>query len=294
MEFKGTYTAMVTPFRDGQVDYDAYRRLLIRQKEAGVTGVVPCGCTGEAATLSDKERRMLLDVTLEAVGDSLQVIAGTGTNATESTIARTKEAQEAGAHAAMLISPYYNKPSQAGLSNHYRRVGEATTIPLILYNVPGRTGVTIAPETMAVLFETGRYPAVKEAAGSIEAVSSIGAASDITILSGDDSLTVPMMSIGARGVVSVVSNVLPLAVRQMVDHAIAGDYVQASRAHFDLLPVMRAAFIESNPSPVKAMLAAENAIANELRPPLAPVTSPSMKTILDVIGRYRQTGSVTR
>ena len=279
MELQGTYTALVTPFRDGSLDLDAYRRLLAVQGEAGVDGVVPCGSTGEAATLDDQERGALIDIALEVVGADLKVIAGTGTNSTTKTIAHTKEAEIAGAHAAMVVTPYYNKPTQAGLIDHYMKVAEATTLPLILYNVPGRTGVTLAAETVAELGKTGRFVAIKEAGGSLEAVCDLRANGGMTVLSGDDELTVPMMSLGAKGVVSVVSNVFPELVRQMVDHALAGDFERAAAVHFRLLPLMRAAFIESNPSPVKAMLALRGFIADELRAPLVSVSPQSLDQI---------------
>jgi 4-hydroxy-tetrahydrodipicolinate synthase len=292
VDFRGTYTALVTPFKNKAVDEEAWAGLIDLQKGAGIAGIVPCGCTGEAATLSDSERRRLLDVALERAGDALQVIAGTGTNDTASTIALTKEAEAAGAHAAMLITPYYNKPSQAGLLEHYRRVGDATSIPLILYNVPGRTGVTLAPATIAALHETGRYPAIKEAAGSLDAVSDIRAASPITILSGDDPLTVPMISLGARGVVSVVSNLVPEMVRDMVAFALAGNNESAAKFHFRLLPLMRAAFIESNPSPIKAMLNVRGLIENELRSPLAPVSAANMRAVRGVLDDFAEAGSM--
>jgi len=292
MTFRGTYTALVTPFRGGALDIPGYERLLDMQAAGGVSGVVPCGCTGEAATLDAEERRRLLDVALDRVGDRLQVIPGTGTNATESTIALTREAEAAGAHAAMLIAPYYNKPSQQGLFEHYARVGDATKIPLILYNVPGRTGVTLAPETVARLHETGRYAAIKEAGGSLEAVSEIRRACEITILSGDDSLTVPMMSVGANGVVSVVSNLLPETVAAMVSAALEGDFARAAEIHYKLLPVMRGAFIESNPSPIKAMLAAKGIIGDELRLPLVPVTEANRQELKRVLRDFAPTERV--
>ena len=287
MQLQGTYTALVTPLRDGAIDLDAYRRLLELQREAGVAGVVPCGSTGEAATLGDDERAALIDTALEVAGSDLFVIAGTGTYSTAKTIAYTKAAESAGAQAAMVVTPYYNKPSPAGLLDHYLRVAEATTIPLILYNVPGRTGITLQTDTVAELAKTGRFVAIKEAGGKLEAVSDLCASGGMTVLSGDDELTVPMMSIGAKGVVSVVSNVLPDLVRDMVNHALAGDFARASELHYRLLPVMRAAFIESNPSPVKAMLSLAGLVANELRPPLAPVGEASMGEIRRVIEPFR-------
>lgn len=279
MQLQGTYTALVTPLRDGAVDLGAYRRLLELQRDAGVAGVVPCGSTGEAATLDDGERAALIETALEVVGSDLLVIAGTGTYSTTRTIAYTKEAESAGAHAAMVVTPYYNKPSPAGLLDHYLRVAGATRIPLVLYNVPGRTGVALATETVAELAKTGRFVAIKEAGGRLEAVSDLCASGGMTVLSGDDELTVPMMAIGAKGVVSVVSNILPELVREMVDHALAGDYALASKIHYRLLPVMRAAFIESNPSPVKAMLSLRGLVANELRAPLAPVGETNLGAI---------------
>ncbi|MFQ5510349.1 MAG: 4-hydroxy-tetrahydrodipicolinate synthase [Candidatus Krumholzibacteriia bacterium] len=291
MEFAGTYTALVTPFKGGELDLGAYKRLLAAQRDAAVVGVVPCGCTGEAATLTEAERMTLLHTTLEEVGGDMQVMAGTGTNATESTIRITREAQAAGVHAAMLITPYYNKPSQAGLLDHYRRVADATTLPLVLYNVPGRTGVTLAPDTIARLYETGRYAAVKEAGGSIDAVSDIRESSDIPVLSGDDSLTVAMLALGARGVVSVVSNLLPQAVRDMVAAALDGDFSRACKWHFRLLPVMRAAFVESNPSPIKTMLASREFMSEEVRAPLAVVGREGRERIQAALERFGASGS---
>jgi 4-hydroxy-tetrahydrodipicolinate synthase len=268
MEFRGAYTALVTPFKKGGVDYSAFKALLKKQKTARVAGVVPCGCTGEAATLTLEERRELVRISLETVGDDLRVVPGTGTNSTQTTIALTREAEKLGAHAAMLITPYYNKPSQRGLIGHYLRVAEATALPLVLYNVPGRTGVTLAAETVA----------------------EIRSKSEITVLSGDDSLTVPMMSVGAKGVVSVISNLRPEAVREMVDYALGGDFERAATVHFQLLPLVRAAFVESNPSPIKAMLSIAGEVENELRAPLAPVSDRSMALIREALEGARAEG----
>jgi 4-hydroxy-tetrahydrodipicolinate synthase len=272
------------------VDFEAFKTLLVRQKTARVSGVVPCGCTGEAATLGVDERKELIRISLETVGDDLRVVPGTGTNSTETTIGLTKDAEKAGAHAAMLITPYYNKPSQRGLINHYLRVAEATALPLVLYNVPGRTGVTLAADTVAELHATGRFSAIKEAGGSVDAVSDLRSKSGITVLSGDDSLTVPMMAIGARGVVSVVSNLYPGVVREMVENALDGNFTGAREIHFRLLAVVRAAFVESNPSPIKAMLALEGLIENELRPPLVPVSDKNLAAIRSAVQSFREKG----
>ncbi|UCH85642.1 MAG: 4-hydroxy-tetrahydrodipicolinate synthase [Candidatus Latescibacterota bacterium] len=290
MDLRGAYTALVTPFRNGKVDDAAYRRLLALQKRAGMTGVVPCGCTGEAATLDANERRMLIDIALETVGGSLRVIPGTGSNSTETSIELTRAAEASGADAAMLITPYYNKPSQQGLLGHYMRVAESTTLPLVLYNVPGRTGVTMSADTVARLYESGRFAAIKEAGGRVDAVSDFLSLSGITVLSGDDSLTVPMMSVGAMGVVSVVSNLYPAHVRALVDAATEGDYQKAREIHYQLLPVVRAAFVESNPSPIKAMLAMKEVIKEELRPPLAAVSDASRELIRAALDRTEKAG----
>jgi 4-hydroxy-tetrahydrodipicolinate synthase len=290
MEFRGAYTALITPFKGGKVDFAAFKTHVTGQREAGVAGVVPCGCTGEAATLTLDERRELIRICLEDGGDRMRVVPGTGTNSTETTIAMTREAEKAGAHAAMLITPYYNKPSQRGLVEHYLRVAEATSLPLVLYNVPGRTGVSLGADTVAELHATGRFPAIKEAGGSVDAVSDLRSRSGITVLSGDDSLTVPMMALGAKGVVSVVSNLYPDVVRDMVERALSGDFAGARELHFQLLPIVRAAFVESNPSPIKAMLSLRGSIENELRPPLVPVTERSLSVIKNALDAARVKG----
>ncbi len=281
---------MVTPFKGGRVDFAGFKTLLAAQRKAGVAGVVPCGCTGEAATLDLDERRELIRICLETVGDDVRVVPGTGTNSTETTIALTKEAERAGVHAAMLITPYYNKPSQRGLVEHYLRVAEASSLPLVLYNVPGRTGVTLSADTVAELHATGRFPAIKEAGGSVDAVSDLRSKCGIIVLSGDDALTVPMMALGAKGVVSVVSNIYPDAVREMVERALSGDFARARELHFELLPIVRAAFVESNPSPIKAMLWLRGAIENELRPPLVPVSDRSLSVIKNTLDGARVRG----
>ncbi len=293
MEFRGAYTALVTPFKNGKVDLEAFQKLLARQKAARVSGVVPCGCTGEAATLGVDERKELIRVALDTLGDDICVVAGTGTNSTETTIALTKDAERMGVHAAMLITPYYNKPSQRGLIHHYLRVADATALPLVLYNVPSRTGVTLAADTVAELHATGRFSAIKEAGGSVDAVSDLRSKSAITVLSGDDSLTVPMMALGAAGVVSVVSNLHPVLVREMVESALRGDFARAREIHYKLLPIVRAAFIESNPSPMKAMLSLEGFMANELRAPLVPVTDKNLAAIRTALEAFREKGGAS-
>lgn len=283
MEIRGTYTALVTPFRRGKVDLEAFRALLLRQRAAGVEGVVPCGCTGEAATLSREERKELIAAAVEGAGGGMDVVVGTGTNDTRTTIELTREAEELGATAAMLITPYYNKPTQEGLFQHFRQVARETSLPLILYNVPGRTGVNIAAETIARLFATERYVAIKEAAGSVDRVSDILNRCPITVLSGDDSLTLPMMAVGARGVVSVISNLEPGAVKEMVAAALSEDFARARELHNRLLALARAVFVETNPAPIKAMLADRGLIAEELRLPLVPLSPVGRKKMEEVL-----------
>jgi 4-hydroxy-tetrahydrodipicolinate synthase len=285
--FSGTYTALITPFSNGEVDLESYRKLLMQQKSAGITGVVPCGCTGEAAVLSLEERASLIRLSLDVAGEDMTVIAGTGTNATASTIELTRAAEAQGAHAAMLITPYYNKPTQEGMFAHFNAVAEATRLPLILYNVPGRTGATIAPATAKRLFDTGRFVAIKEAGGSVDAVSDLISRGSINVLSGDDSLTLPMISVGASGVISVLSNIFPRAVATMVSAALDGDWQTARDLHYKLLPVVRAAFIETNPGPVKAMLAHTGMIREEFRLPLVPVTRESRASIIKTIDHFQ-------
>ncbi|MEJ2720231.1 MAG: 4-hydroxy-tetrahydrodipicolinate synthase [bacterium] len=290
MGFRGAYTALVTPFRGGDVDLAAFKKLVEMQKEAGMAGVVPCGCTGEAATLGAEERRRIIDVAVETSSGAMQVVPGTGSNSTSASIELTRAAEAAGADGAMLITPYYNKPSQQGLIGHYLRIAEATTLPLVLYNVPGRTGVTLAPDTVQTLFASGRFAAIKEAGGRVDAVSDYRSVCDITVLSGDDSLTVPMMSIGAKGVVSVVSNLLPSLIKEMVDRALDGDFARAADIHFRLLPVVRAAFVETNPSPIKAMLAARGLMNEDVRPPLAAIGDASRTVVRAALDGFEKAG----
>jgi 4-hydroxy-tetrahydrodipicolinate synthase len=283
---RGVWTALVTPFRDGAVDLEAFRRLIAAQTEAHVDGVIVCGSTGEAATLSNTERSRLVETALAACrGTSTQVWVGTGTNATESSIELTRAAEAQGAQGAMVVAPYYNKPTQEGLFRHFEAVARATSLPLIVYNVPGRTGVNIAPETIARLDELGRYVAVKEASGSLDQVSDIRARCEITVLSGDDSLTMPMMALGATGIISVVSNLLPGGLRSMVDACASGDWALGRTWHFRLWPFFRAAFWETNPSPVKMLLHLDGGwMTPETRLPLVPA-SDALKVRLEAVLR---------
>ena len=283
--FEGTYVAMVTDLRDGVLDLAAVRSLAERLIEAGVDGLVPAGCTGEAATLTVNERVDMIRAVIDARGDStkVSVIPGTGTNSTASTIELTSIAQDLGADAAMLITPFYNKPTQAGLIKHYETVASKVKIPLVLYNVPGRTCVNMLPETVAQLARIDNVVAIKEASGSVDQVSRIVATADITVLSGDDSLTLPMLAVGARGVVSVAANVMPAEVANMVSAFLGGSLDEARSAHLRLLPLMHVLFVETNPGPVKAALKMMGLGTGELRLPLVGISDASRQKIRQVL-----------
>jgi 4-hydroxy-tetrahydrodipicolinate synthase len=268
MMFSGSLVAIVTPMKDGSLDEPSLRRILRLHKDAGTNGIVPAGCTGEAATLSLDERLRLLDICLEEVGDSMHVIPGTGSNSTTETIKLTAAAQTAGAHGVLIITPYYNKPTPEGQYQHYSAVAEAVDIPIVLYNVPGRTGVNMLPETVARLSEVSNIVAIKEAAGSVDQVSEIVELCDITVLSGDDPQTLPMMAVGASGVVSVAANVVPRMVLDMVS-AWPANPERAQELHHRLRPIAKALFVESNPGPVKYAMHKLGLIDSpELRSPL--------------------------
>ncbi len=270
--FRGSIVALVTPFTSRfDVDFDAYGRLIDWQIEQGIDGIVPCGCTGEAATLSHEEQEGIIRFAVERVAGRVPVIAGTGSNNTREALRLTRFAKEVGANGALLITPYYNKPTPAGQIAHYRSIAEAVDIPVVLYNVPGRTGTNMLPETVAELNKVPNIVAIKEAAGSVDQVSQIRHLSDITVLSGDDSLTLPMMSVGATGVISVAANVAPAGTARLCRAFSEGDLAEARRIHFELWPLFKGLFLETNPIPVKAALAYMGLIENHLRLPLTPM-----------------------
>jgi len=283
---KGTITALVTPFTQrGELDLEATQRLVEHQIRGGVDGILVLGTTGESPALSDGERKTLLAAVREMVGDKAALVAGTGTNNTAKTIAQTAEALEMGYGFALVVTPYYNKPTQDGLYLHYSLIcSELPSARLIIYNVPGRTGVSISPDTVARLKRD--FPenivAVKEASGSVDNASAL-ILSGITVLSGDDSLTLPMMAVGAGGVISVASNPAPGKVSAMVKAALEGDFKKASALHRELWPLFKVLFIETNPGPVKAMLAEMGLIGPYMRPPLAPVSEKTLNEIRKVI-----------
>lgn len=287
LELAGVYTALVTPFRNGAVDYPALRALLQQQIDAKVAGVVPVGTSGESPTLDVKEHLKVIEETVEFVSGRCQVIAGTGANSTAEALEFTEEAKKIGADASLQVTPYYNKPTQEGVYRHFSTIADRTGLPLVIYNVPGRTGIAVAVETVARLAKNPLMAAVKEAGGSVDRVSAIRDACDITVLSGDDSLTVPMISVGAKGIISVASNIIPAEMAAMVASALAGDFKTAGEMHRKYYPLFRDLFIESNPIPVKAALAELGMIAPEYRLPLcemAPANLQKLKATLKRCG----------
>jgi len=286
--FHGSIVALVTPFKSNfDVDFDAYARLVDFHLENGTDGIVPCGCTGEAATLSHDEQKQCIQFVVERVAGKVPVIAGAGSNNTREAINLTAFSKEVGADAALLITPYYNKPTPAGQIAHYTTIAAKVDIPIILYNVPGRTGTKMLPETVAELNKIDNIVAIKEACGSVDQVSQILGLCDITVVSGDDSLTLPMMAVGATGVISVAANVVPDRMAGLCAAAAKGDLDTARRIHFELLPLFKGLFFETNPMPAKATLAKMGLIENVLRLPLTPAlpeTEAKMSPILKVLG----------
>ncbi|MCP9470128.1 MAG: 4-hydroxy-tetrahydrodipicolinate synthase [Nitrospira sp.] len=271
--FTGSLIAIVTPFRNGRIDERALAELIEWQIAKGTNGIVPCGTTGESATLSHEEHHRVIQLTVEVVNRRVPVIAGTGSNSTEEAVALTKHAKQAGADGALLITPYYNKPTQEGLYRHYKAVAEAVDLPLVLYNIPGRTGVNMLPPTIARLSAIDTIVGVKEGSGSVQQASDIVqmCGDRITVLAGDDSLTLPMMAVGAKGVITVTANIVPTEMAQLVKTFADGKIVEARRLHFALSPLFAALFLETNPIPVKEALGMMGKIDPELRLPLCPM-----------------------
>ncbi len=273
--FQGSFVAIVTPFKDGEVDFAKLDELVEWHIASGTHGIVPCGTTGESPTLSHEEHVKVVEHVVKTVNKRVPVIAGTGSNSTREAIWLTKHAKECGADAALIITPYYNKPTQRGLVEHYTAITREADIPIVMYNVPGRTGVKMAPETVAELSRIPTIVAIKEACGSIAQVCEILSRCDITVLSGDDSLTYPMMAVGAGGVISVAANVIPKEMAAMVDAANGGDVETAKALHYKYWRLFRDLFIETNPVPVKAAMAMMGRLDPEVRLPLCPMSETS-------------------
>ena len=289
--FRGTFTALVTPFRDGGIDTSAFEKLIEAQIAAGITGIVAVGTTGESPTLSHEEREQVIRLAVAIANKRGQVLAGTGSNATHHAVADTKAAEKLGVDGALLVAPYYNKPSQEGLFRHFKTVADATSLPIMLYNIPGRCGVDIAPDTVARLAKECRNNvSIKEASGSVERVSELRARlpESFTILSGDDSLTLPFMSVGAVGVVSVASNLFPAEICALVHAYHSGDVKSAENLHRKLFPLFKDLFIEPNPVPVKTALGWRGAMSGECRLPLCEMSEANQARLRKSLAEFEQ------
>ncbi len=284
--FTGSYVALVTPFLNGEVDYKKLRELVEFQIENGTSGLVPCGTTGESPTLSHEEHQRVISEVIECANGRVQVIAGTGSNCTRETLGLTKHAKQAGADAALVITPYYNKPTQEGLYQHFKTVANAVDIPIVIYNVPGRTGVSILPETVARLAEIETIKGVKEASGDIDNASQIINLCEIDVLSGDDSLTLPVMSVGGKGVISVTANIVPQDVSDLTTAAKEGRLEDARKLHNKLFPLSRGMFIETNPISVKTAMKLLNRINGEMRLPLCEMAKSNEEKLGNVLKQY--------
>jgi dihydrodipicolinate synthase len=287
----GTITALVTPFRQGDIAYDDLAKLVAYQIKGGINGIVPVGTTGESPTLSHEEHMEVIRATIGAARGRVPVIAGTGSNSTHEAAELTRLAHAAGANAMLVVAPYYNKPSQEGLFRHYCAVADATDRPIILYSIPGRCGIEIGVpvvERLVARYKHVRW--IKEAGGSVDRVDQLKQAlgSDITVLSGDDSLTLPFMAVGAEGVISVASNLFVREVGQLVRAAAANDFAKAAKIHRKMYPIFKTLFIEPNPVPVKVALARAGVIGSaEVRPPLCDMSGPNLKVLEQTLAKLR-------
>ncbi len=290
MKYCGLYTALITPFRDGRVDAEAYRALIERQIAAGVDGIVPVGTTGESPTLSHKEHADVIRLAIETARDRVQVIAGTGSNSTEEAVALTRDAEKMGAHGTLQVCPYYNKPSREGLYRHFRMVAEATSLPVMLYSIPGRCGIEIPVEVIVRLAsDCPNVIAVKEAGGSVDRVNRLCEAlpDDFSVLCGDDGLAVPFISCGAQGLVSVTSNLAPDFMKRLVDAALSGDMNAARALQKKFYPLMKGLMtLDTNPVPIKAALALRGEISWDIRLPLAPLHEEKQDVLRGLLNRF--------
>lgn len=287
--FKGSIVAIVTPFANGAVDEEKLRQLVEFQIENGTDAIVPCGTTGESSTLDYQEHDRVIEIVIHQVNKRVPVIAGTGSNSTREAIEMSGHAKKLGADGCLLVTPYYNKPTQEGLYRHYTAIAEAVAIPQILYNVPGRTGINLLPETVARLSAHNNIVAIKEATGSLQQASEILdlCGDKIDVLSGDDFITFPMMACGAKGVISVTANIMPKEIASLVDAFYAGDMEKARQLHLKTLKINNAMFIESNPVPVKTALGLMGKCSDEVRLPLAPMSDANKAKLAAIMKEYK-------
>lgn len=286
--FSGSIVAIVTPFKNGEVDEEAYRQLIEFQISNGTSAIVPCGTTGESATLNVEEHARVIDIALEAVKKRVPVIAGTGGNCTMEAIELTKHAKKAGADASLQVTPYYNKPTQEGLYQHFKAIAKAVPFPQVLYNVPGRTSVNMLPETVARLAELPEVVAIKEASGNLGQMAEIVrlAGDNITLLSGDDNVTLPSLALGGKGVISVVANIVPRDSADLIKAWEEGKVEEARALFYKLFPLCQAMFFETNPIPVKTSLALMGRIQDEMRLPLCPMSQGNLDRLKKALKEY--------
>ena len=287
--FQGSIVALVTPFRGGKVDEPTLKKLVEMHVAQGTDGIVPCGTTGESPTLSHDEHKRVVEIVIEAARGRLHVIAGTGSNATSEAIELTAHAKKAGATGALVVNPYYNKPTQEGLYRHFRAVAEAVDIPILAYNIAGRTGVNVETDTLVRLVkDCPNIVGVKEASGSLDQMTQVilACGPDFTVLSGDDNLTLPLMSVGGRGVISVIANIVPRETAEMTHAALAGDWKLARELHLKLFPLSRAVFIETNPIPVKEAMGMMGMLEPEFRLPMCPMGAANRERLRAILVQH--------
>lgn len=291
--FEGIMTALVTPFTNGGVDEESFRRLINFQVEGGVSAIVPCGTTGESATMDHAEHKRVTELAIDEAKGRVPVIAGTGSNSTDEAIELTVHAKEAGAQGALMVSPYYNKPTQEGLYLHFKAVAEAADIPIILYNIPGRTASNMLPETIARLAEIDNIVGVKEATGDLNQMARTIelCGPDFVVVSGDDSLTLPLLAIGGRGVISVAANIIPRRMADMWETWKSGDLEKTRTQFYELLPLFRALFIETNPIPIKTALHLYGLMGPEFRLPMCAMNDGNLAALKKVLADYGLIGS---
>jgi len=287
--FQGSIVAMVTPFRNGKIDEPKVRELVELHVTNGTDAIVPCGTTGESPTLSHDEHHHMVELTVAAAAGRIPIIAGTGSNSTVEAIGLTKHAERAGATGALVVNPYYNKPTQEGLYQHFRAVAESTALPILVYNIQGRTAVNIETDTMARLARDCRnIVGVKEASGSLDQMSQVilACGPDFSVISGDDNITLPLLAIGGRGVISVIANIVPRETSEMVHAALDGDWKRARELHYKLFPLARAAFLETNPIPIKEAMAMAGMLEPEFRLPMCRMGEANRAKLAGILKTY--------
>ena len=285
--FTGAMVALVTPFQEGEIDFQTLDELIDFQLENGIDGIVPVGTTGESPTLSHDEHKQVIERVVKAVGGQVPVIAGAGSNSTAEAIELTEFAKRVGADATLQVDPYYNKPTQEGFYQHFKAIAEEVDLPIVLYNIPGRCGAGMTPETVARLAEVENIVAIKEATGSLDQASEIATRCNITIISGDDSLTLPLASVGGKGVISVVANIVPTDVKAMTDLILEGDFVSALKWHKKLFALSKGLLtLATNPIPIKAAMAMLNMASEELRLPMTPLEEDKKAILQQTLKEY--------